>query len=207
MRCSASGTLPIAARRAAGRLAGSYRRLSRRLGPVQRVSIRRCRKKRAMPGRLRAARDFAVCTTALPYSSVTLPEESALAFTGGSRRARCCAATRKAQTAGRKMDPPRDEPGADQNVTLHGLSTRSLGRAAIRGEAREAMMTSAPYSRGRGREVVSVEPNASLADTVRLLASKRIGAALSSARSPHPRHHLRNAMSCAPGRARLRRAR
>jgi CBS domain-containing protein len=39
-------------------------------------------------------------------------------------------------------------------------------------------MTVSTILAGKGREVVSVEPNASLADAVRLLASKRIGAAL-----------------------------
>ena len=39
-------------------------------------------------------------------------------------------------------------------------------------------MTVSTILAGKGREVVSVEPSASLADTVRLLASKRIGAAL-----------------------------
>ena len=39
-------------------------------------------------------------------------------------------------------------------------------------------MTVSTILAGKGHEVVSVEPNASLADAVRLLASKRIGAAL-----------------------------
>ncbi len=39
-------------------------------------------------------------------------------------------------------------------------------------------MTVSTILAGKGREVVSVEPGTSLADAVRLLASKRIGAAL-----------------------------
>ena len=39
-------------------------------------------------------------------------------------------------------------------------------------------MTVSTILAGKGREVISVEPSASLADAVRLLASKRIGAAL-----------------------------
>ena len=39
-------------------------------------------------------------------------------------------------------------------------------------------MTVSTILAGKGREVVSVEPSTSLADAVRLLASKRIGAAL-----------------------------
>ena len=39
-------------------------------------------------------------------------------------------------------------------------------------------MTVSAILAGKGREVVSVEPSASLADAVRLLAGKRIGAAV-----------------------------
>jgi len=39
-------------------------------------------------------------------------------------------------------------------------------------------MTVSTILAGKGREVISVEPSAGLADAVRLLASKRIGAAL-----------------------------
>jgi CBS domain-containing protein len=39
-------------------------------------------------------------------------------------------------------------------------------------------MTVSTILAGKGREVVSVEPSASLADAVRLLAGKRIGAAV-----------------------------
>jgi CBS domain-containing protein len=46
------------------------------------------------------------------------------------------------------------------------------------GEAREATMTVSTILANKGRNVVTVEPGASLADAVQILAEKRIGAAL-----------------------------
>jgi CBS domain-containing protein len=45
-------------------------------------------------------------------------------------------------------------------------------------EEREATMNVSTILAGKGREVVTIEPNAGLADAVHLLAEKRIGAAL-----------------------------
>jgi CBS domain-containing protein len=48
----------------------------------------------------------------------------------------------------------------------------------IGGEVREATMTVSMILAGKGREVVTIEPNASLAEAVHLLAERKIGAAL-----------------------------
>jgi CBS domain-containing protein len=59
----------------------------------------------------------------------------------------------------------------------HKLQHQPLTRAAGR-EDREATMTVSIILAEKGRETITIEPSASLAEAVRVLAGKRIGAAL-----------------------------
>jgi CBS domain-containing protein len=66
---------------------------------------------------------------------------------------------------------------ADPKHNLH-VMLRAVIAGASGEEVREATMTVGIILAAKGREVVTIEPGVSLAEAVRLLASKRIGAAL-----------------------------
>jgi CBS domain-containing protein len=70
------------------------------------------------------------------------------------------------------------ELGAAQNIKFNAFTAanRTAGRPS--GEGREATMTVRTILADKGREVVTIEPGASLADAAMLLAEKRIGSAL-----------------------------
>jgi CBS domain-containing protein len=63
-----------------------------------------------------------------------------------------------------------------KNIIFIAHATRCAGRGVVR--FREATMTVSIILAGKGRDVVTIEPSASLAEAVRVLAEKRIGAAL-----------------------------
>jgi CBS domain-containing protein len=69
------------------------------------------------------------------------------------------------------------ELGADQKHSLHKLGDPSLRAAAWRSH-REAAMTVSNILADKGRDIVTIEPSASLAEAIKVLAEKRIGAAL-----------------------------
>ena len=71
---------------------------------------------------------------------------------------------------------PPTEPGADPEHNVNRICDPPVRAAGCK--AREATMTVSIILAGKGRDVVTIEPNASLADAVRLLADKRIGAAV-----------------------------
>jgi CBS domain-containing protein len=56
------------------------------------------------------------------------------------------------------------------------MRTRYAGRGLVR--FREATMTVSIILAGKGRDVVTIEPSANLAEAIKVLAEKRIGAAL-----------------------------
>ncbi len=72
---------------------------------------------------------------------------------------------------------PPMEPGADPKHNLHVMVRAAIVGANGEG-IREATMTVGIILAAKGRDVVTVEPGVSLAEAVRLLAGKRIGAAL-----------------------------
>lgn len=77
-----------------------------------------------------------------------------------------------AWSAGFKCSPK--ELRADPKHNLH-VATHTTGANC---EVREAKMTVGIILAGKGREIVTIEPGASLAEAAQLLAGKRIGAAL-----------------------------
>jgi len=74
------------------------------------------------------------------------------------------------------LDARRWNAAPTQNIAFIGRAFRCV-RAARADEAREATMTVGIILAGKGREIFTIEPNATLAEAVRLLAEKRIGAA------------------------------
>jgi CBS domain-containing protein len=70
------------------------------------------------------------------------------------------------------------ELGADPKRKPSRHLAARLARAPTTMKRREATMTVSIILAGKGREVVTIEPGASLADAARVLAEKRIGAAL-----------------------------
>ncbi len=71
------------------------------------------------------------------------------------------------------------EPGADSNIKVITFIAADPPLADLEDvKVREATMTVSIILAAKGREVVSVEPNATLASAVALLAEKRIGAVL-----------------------------
>jgi CBS domain-containing protein len=70
---------------------------------------------------------------------------------------------------------PPMELGADRNITF---TIVRPGDPGARLEGREATMTVGIILAAKGREVVTIEPSASLGEAVGLLAQRRIGAAL-----------------------------
>jgi CBS domain-containing protein len=89
---------------------------------------------------------------------------------------------RQPRTGIRVRDPagakkrPSMELGADPKHNL--LVARALLIRGAQPEGREATMTVGIILAAKGRDVVTIDPGASLAEAVRLLAEKRIGAAL-----------------------------
>jgi CBS domain-containing protein len=69
------------------------------------------------------------------------------------------------------------ELDAIENIKDNTFAVRSAGHGLC-GEVREATMTISTILADKGRETVTIEPGASLADAAKLLAEKRIGAAL-----------------------------
>jgi CBS domain-containing protein len=78
-------------------------------------------------------------------------------------------------SAGFKWPPM--ELGTDLKHNLH-VMVHAVTACTGGEEVREATMTVGIILAAKGREVVTIEPGASLAEAVRLLAGKRIGAAL-----------------------------
>ncbi len=72
---------------------------------------------------------------------------------------------------------PSTELRADPKHNLH-VMLRAVTAGAGGEEIREATMTVGIILAAKGRDVVTIEPGATLAEAVRLLAGKRIGAAL-----------------------------
>ena len=70
----------------------------------------------------------------------------------------------------------RVELGADLKRKLHIVRPADMGRGVVK--PGRLPMTLSIILANKGRDVVAIEPNASLAEAVRLLAEKRIGAAL-----------------------------
>jgi CBS domain-containing protein len=70
------------------------------------------------------------------------------------------------------------ELGADQKHSLHSSCGAQRGPRLGEAKFREAIMTVSIILAGKGRDVVTIEPGANLAEAIKVLADKRIGAAL-----------------------------
>jgi CBS domain-containing protein len=76
------------------------------------------------------------------------------------------------------MQPRRTELGADPNISDVAFTAAGRVSAEQTVKDREAIMTVSTILGEKGREVVTIEPGASLAAAAKLLAEKRIGTVL-----------------------------